>query len=209
MDEYQITLLAPEGLQRCLIEKQLSCLDKINVYSNSINQLISHVCTRKPDLVIIDYQYLCMLEQKGQLPDFDLLDLHLLIHNVPTELDITNLMRLKSLKGILFDSASIEHLTESVTYISNGGLWLPRQCLEDMVAYYRSPSVYRSRGVEQLTGREKQILELISRRYSNQKIADQLFLAESTVKTHIFKLYKKLQVHRREDAVRVLEMMKK
>ncbi|MCV5656763.1 LuxR C-terminal-related transcriptional regulator [Escherichia coli] len=41
---------------------------------------------------------------------------------------------------------------------------------------------------------------------SNQQIASRLFLSESTVKSHIYKLYKKLDVHSRHDAVKLVRM---
>ncbi|WP_117236175.1 response regulator transcription factor [Vibrio maerlii] len=209
MQPRQITLLAPEGLQRCLIEKQLSIINNTSITSCSTHQLIVNTNSRKPDLVVLDYHYLVQLQEGSTLPDFDLLDLNILIHNVPKTGEDYSFMRWESLKGMLFETASIDHLTESVMYILNGGLWLPRQCLESMINYYRTPSVLRTGEVDALTKRERQILELLGRDYSNQKIADQLFLAESTVKTHIFKLYKKLHVHKREDAVKALKLMRK
>lgn len=42
------------------------------------------------------------------------------------------------------------------------------------------------------------ILYLLSG-YSRQKIAQELFIAESTVKSHINNLYKKLGIHKRDD----------
>ncbi len=52
-----------------------------------------------------------------------------------------------------------------------------------------------------LSSREKQILGLVVMGYMNRQIADQLFLAESTVKSHLSSAFSKLEVHSRNEAV--------
>jgi DNA-binding NarL/FixJ family response regulator len=51
-----------------------------------------------------------------------------------------------------------------------------------------------------LTTREKQILALVVMGLSNREIADQLFLAESTVKSHLFSAFRRLGVRTRKEA---------
>lgn len=52
-----------------------------------------------------------------------------------------------------------------------------------------------------LSKREKEVLELVAEGYSNQEIADKLFVSLNTTKTHISKIYSKLGVSRRTQAV--------
>lgn len=54
---------------------------------------------------------------------------------------------------------------------------------------------------EELSEREFEVLELIAQGYSNQEIADKLFLSIHTVKTHTSRLFVKLDVKRRTQAV--------
>jgi len=54
-----------------------------------------------------------------------------------------------------------------------------------------------------LTSKEKQILELICSGKSNKEIASELFVELSTVKTHINKLYTKLNISNRNQAMRL------
>ncbi len=56
---------------------------------------------------------------------------------------------------------------------------------------------------EQLTKKEKEILNLITAGKSNKEIAIDLFVELSTVKTHINKLYSKLNVSQRKDAIKI------
>jgi NarL family two-component system response regulator LiaR len=52
-----------------------------------------------------------------------------------------------------------------------------------------------------LTAREHEILALIAQGMSNREIAEKLFVSENTVKTHSSRLFEKMQVNRRVQAV--------
>ena len=55
--------------------------------------------------------------------------------------------------------------------------------------------------VESLTERELEVLRLLAARPCNAGIAAELFVDQSTVKTHLIHLYRKLGVHSRTQAV--------
>jgi ATP/maltotriose-dependent transcriptional regulator MalT len=52
-----------------------------------------------------------------------------------------------------------------------------------------------------LTAREHEILALIAQGLSNREIGEKLFVSENTVKTHSSRLFEKMQVNRRMQAV--------
>jgi NarL family two-component system response regulator LiaR len=53
-----------------------------------------------------------------------------------------------------------------------------------------------------ISRREYEVLELMARGFSNQEIADKLFISVNTVKTHAANLFLKLGAKRRTQAVR-------
>ena len=55
--------------------------------------------------------------------------------------------------------------------------------------------------IEPLSHRELEVLQLIAQGLSNQEISERLFLALDTVKGHNRKIFDKLQVQRRTEAV--------
>jgi two-component system, NarL family, response regulator LiaR len=54
---------------------------------------------------------------------------------------------------------------------------------------------------ENLTAREKEVLQLMSEAISLQDISDRLFISYSTAKRHTINIYSKLEVHNRWEAV--------
>lgn len=52
-----------------------------------------------------------------------------------------------------------------------------------------------------LTPRELEVLELIAQGLSNKEIADKVFVSENTVKTHLSRVFDKLDAKRRTQAV--------
>ena len=57
-----------------------------------------------------------------------------------------------------------------------------------------------SRGVDSLTGREKEILKLIAEGLTNKEIAEKVYLSEKTVRNHITTIFTKLDVSHRTQA---------
>ena len=58
--------------------------------------------------------------------------------------------------------------------------------------------ILRAKGISQ---REYEVLQLMSKGYSNQEIADKLFISLNTVKTHTSNLFQKLGARRRTQAI--------
>lgn len=55
--------------------------------------------------------------------------------------------------------------------------------------------------LQTLTTREKEILTLVAKGFSNKDISDKLFVSELTVKTHLKNIFKKLNVSSRTQAI--------
>lgn len=55
-----------------------------------------------------------------------------------------------------------------------------------------------------LTVREREILSLLCQNYSNQEIANSMCLAESTIKTHLHNIFRKMGVTKRSEAIDIV-----
>ena len=56
-------------------------------------------------------------------------------------------------------------------------------------------------GLGALTAREREILNLLARGRSNRDIAEELFITNKTVKNHLSRIYEKIGVHSRAEAI--------
>ncbi|MGH7446916.1 MAG: alpha/beta fold hydrolase [Longimicrobiales bacterium] len=93
---------------------------------------------------------------------------------------------------------------EGASHILQQGEPALDQFLDDVFAFLAVPadSVPRSRGsVTALTRRERDVLELIARGADNHAIAERLFLSSSTVRNHITRIFAKLGVRNRAEAI--------
>jgi DNA-binding NarL/FixJ family response regulator len=59
----------------------------------------------------------------------------------------------------------------------------------------------RQEGLGSLTAREREILNLLARGRSNRDIAEELFITNKTVKNHLSRIYEKIGVHSRAEAI--------
>jgi LuxR family maltose regulon positive regulatory protein len=62
-------------------------------------------------------------------------------------------------------------------------------------------NVLQKNYIAPLTNREIDVLELMANRLSNKEIAAALFISPGTVKLHTINIFKKLDVHKRREAV--------
>lgn len=83
------------------------------------------------------------------------------------------------------------------------GYFVSRLIAKPKIKYEAAPKEIDERKITDLgiTGREYEVLLMISNGLSNQEIADKLFISESTVKTHVSNLLTKLDAKRRTQAV--------
>lgn len=101
-------------------------------------------------------------------------------------------------------STGLSLLTEIIRLVSVGGTFAPPSSLLALRDSGATPAVAAT--AHQLTSREKDVFELLRRGKPNKCIAHELGLSESTVKSHIQAIMKKLNATNRTEAVcRALE----
>ncbi|SFR54765.1 response regulator [Microbacterium azadirachtae] len=106
--------------------------------------------------------------------------------------------------GFLLKDALPEELVQAVRVVASGDALLAPRITRRLLERF-AESRPRTGGTELrlkgLTEREHEILVLIGRGLSNREIASSLFLAEQTVKTHVSRVFAKLGLRDRVQAV--------
>jgi DNA-binding NarL/FixJ family response regulator len=99
--------------------------------------------------------------------------------------------------GFLLKQVGGQDLVAAVRTVAAGGSTLSPRATSLVLDRLRGSRSDRAAG---LTERERRVLELIGQGCSNREIADQLGLAEKTVKNHVSALLRKLGLRRRTQA---------
>ncbi|HEY4465091.1 MAG TPA: response regulator transcription factor [Streptosporangiaceae bacterium] len=107
--------------------------------------------------------------------------------------------------GFLLKDARPEDLVEGVRIVASGDALLAPSVTRRLIQMFsRGPlgAARRDDGrLDQLTGRERDVLALIARGLSNAEIGATLYVSENTVKTHVGHLLAKLGLRDRVHAV--------
>jgi DNA-binding NarL/FixJ family response regulator len=107
--------------------------------------------------------------------------------------------------GFMLKDAPPEEIAAAVRIVASGeGLLAPaitRAVIEEFAKRSPAPPSTPPRAVEQLTAREREILELLVRGLSNPEICRRLVISEATAKTHVAHILQKLHLRDRVQAV--------
>ncbi len=123
--------------------------------------------------------------------------------NLGYDLDTEELASWPHVKGIFGPGDSMDKVCQGLKAIIKGDNWLSRRLLDQLVNYYRGREVNSiiEPAIEvELTRREVQVLKMLKEGGSNMEIADSLFISEHTIKSHLYNIFRKLEVKNRTQA---------
>lgn len=106
--------------------------------------------------------------------------------------------------GFLLKDAAPEELVHAVRVVASGEALLSPKITRTLIADYAArPSAHAGDRtlLKGLTERELDVVRLVARGRSNAEIAEELFLAEQTVKTHVSRILGKLDLRDRTQIV--------
>lgn len=104
--------------------------------------------------------------------------------------------------GFLLKDADGDQLVEAVRIVAAGDALIAPSVTKRLISEFaRLPASSEVRGLDDLTDREVEVLGLVAKGLSNAEIGEELFVSETTVKTHVSHILSKLQLRDRVQAV--------
>ena len=102
--------------------------------------------------------------------------------------------------GYLLKNTGLLQITESLKELYKGGSPMSSNIARKLVTIFREQQP-DTEPVEALSKRENEILQLLAKGLLYKEIADQLTISTGTVRQHIHKIYEKLHVQNRTEAI--------
>jgi DNA-binding NarL/FixJ family response regulator len=108
-------------------------------------------------------------------------------------------------KGYLSKNTSVEDLIKAIQVVYQNEFWVQRKLVTqfingDFTADAGSEDRQQNK-LAVLTPREQDVLRSLVKGATNKEIANELFISEKTVKSHLNQVFKKMNVSRRLEAI--------
>jgi DNA-binding NarL/FixJ family response regulator len=104
--------------------------------------------------------------------------------------------------GFVLKDDSPEQLIDAIRTVAGGDALLSPTITKRVIQKFaRMPRPAPPKELDELSEREREVFRLVARGLSNAEIAEELFISETTVKTHITHILQKLDLRDRVQAV--------
>lgn len=187
-----------EGLETIVnLSPDFRCVCTCATAEEALRLLPKH----QPDLVLMDIQLPnmsgveCVAKLKELLPSTQAI--MVTVYEDPDR--IFRALRAGA-SGYLLNRSSPEEVLNAMREVVQGGGAMSGEIARKVIGYFREQAATMA-AVNQLTAREREVLELVVQGLSNKEIADRLNVTLAAVRWHLKHIYQKLHVHSRTEAV--------
>jgi DNA-binding NarL/FixJ family response regulator len=130
-----------------------------------------------------------------------------ILQQTPSDEELISDIR-TGVRGYVRTTDSPAYLIKAIHCVYDGGIWAERRVLEKTIAnpmiLTESLQGHLPAAIPSLTNREKEMLAHVLKGASNREIAVSSSISERTVKTHLYRVYRKLNVKSRTKAIALL-----
>lgn len=104
----------------------------------------------------------------------------------------------KKVSGVLLSNSNPALLVKAIRSVAKGEVWIDKQTFKSLL---NGINALGKDGSVSLSGREKEVIALIGEGFRNKEIAYKLHISEPTVKTHLNRIFQKLNVRTRGELI--------
>lgn len=155
---------------------------------------------QKPDIILMDIQLPqmsgidCVALLKPQLPSAQVI--MVTVYEDPDR--VFSALRAGA-SGYLLKRTAPEQVLSALDDVQRGGSPMSSEIARKVVNFFRNQET-ENPDLEKLSTREREVLEMVVRGFSNKEIAAKLDVTLDGVRWHLKNIYHKLHVHSRTDA---------
>lgn len=129
------------------------------------------------------------------------LSVHLLmLFEIDRQLHMEEDLLFSGVQGIVFEDDPLDQILDGICAVNRGEIWASRRALSRCLCKLAHGQQRERKIGHCLTEREKQLLSLLAQCKTNEEIATELFISPHTVKTHLYNIFKKINVPNRMQA---------
>ncbi len=195
--------LFQEGL-RLILNSEMA-FEVVGVVNNGL-QAINVITELQPDIVLLDLslpevsgiEVISIIKQKNPATKA------LLITHDRDEQAIIKAIRAGA-KGYLSKNTSVSDLIKAIQVVYQNEFWVQRKLVTQFINGDFTAGVgaedRQQNKLAALTPREQDVLRSLVKGATNKEIANELFISEKTVKSHLNQVFKKMNVSRRLEAI--------
>ena len=140
-----------------------------------------------------------LLEYKANAQQVSMVD-SVALFNLAQGIGIEERIMPLGVQGFFYREDPLEKVAKGVKAIFGGELWISRSIMSRYIKNGKNEKSPLRECLSILTAREAEILAMVASGATNEQISDRLFLSRHTVKTHVYNIFKKINVTNRLQA---------
>ena len=174
--------------------------------ATNCNEIFDVIGTLKPDIILLNILILetdvdcgiSLIRKKRK-------DIKILMLSYEVDEEIIFQALKKGARGYVSYNTSISSLAKAIKAVNRGELWVERKMISRFFEAQADSGESGSKGKNRpsgngLTVREQEVLSCLAKGFTNKELAEELFISEKTVKSHLNSIFRKLNVTRRLEA---------
>lgn len=166
---------------------------------NDAESAIDTIISMQPDIVVMDINLPgmngieCIRKVKNNCPDTQFIMFTIYEDNE----HLFDALEAGA-SGYILKKATQQKILDSIEELYNGGAPMSTSIARKVINRFKEP---KAKDQLNITEREKEILTLLAKGLLYKEIANQLHITTGTVKQHLHKIYEKLHVQNRTEAI--------
>ncbi len=192
-NEALASILEREAEATCVIEEDINpILNADHSLSTTLPVMVLWDCGGKSPTSLLDELRLCAIQK---LPGCKILLLN--VHRI---WGIEKELVRSGISGFFYKEDPLSRVLNGVRAVLKGELWFPRKTMSNWILEALERAGAFGRQSVPLTPRQVEILALVAVGATNDEIGDRLRISAHTVKTHLYHIFKKINVPNRMQA---------